>query len=134
MDVEYLSPWIHQEYTFRHRNACRTPAECEQEYLTSRKEYIDPRKTQDQGLSLWSGSTESKTLDYQRTNPRGYQIVRTHTKETTVIEDLASPNHQQHPVQDASSKQQTKQKYQPNHHQAGLPPHSEEKQRNKNSA
>jgi len=23
----YLSPQIHQEYTFRHRNACRTPAE-----------------------------------------------------------------------------------------------------------
>ena len=37
---------------------------------------------------------DSKTLDYQRTNPRGYQIVRTHTKETTVIQDPASPNHQ----------------------------------------
>ena len=48
----------------------------------------------DQALSLWSGSTASKTLDYQRTNPREYQIVRTHTKETTWIQDLASPNHQ----------------------------------------
>jgi len=28
------------------------------------------------------------------------------------------------PVQDASSKQQTKQKYKPNHQQTGLPPHS----------
>ena len=37
----------------------------------------------DQALSLWSGSTDSKTLDNQRTNPRKYQIVRTHTKETT---------------------------------------------------
>ena len=37
----------------------------------------------DQAPSLWSGSTDSKTLDYQRTNPREYQIVRTHTKETT---------------------------------------------------
>ena len=37
----------------------------------------------DQVLSLWSGSTDSKTLDYQRTNPREYQIVRTHTKEVT---------------------------------------------------
>ena len=37
----------------------------------------------DQVLSLWSGSTDSKTLDYQRTNPREYQIVRTHTKKTT---------------------------------------------------
>ena len=35
-----------------------------------------------QALSLWSGSTDSKTLGYQRTNPREYQIVRTHTEET----------------------------------------------------
>ena len=41
--------------------------------------------TRDQALNLWSGSTDSKTLDYQRTNPREYQIVRTHTKETTCI-------------------------------------------------
>ena len=50
--------------------------------------------TRDQTLSLWSGSTDSKTLDYQRINPMEYQIVRTHTKETTWIQDLASPNHQ----------------------------------------
>ena len=31
------SPWIHQEYTFRHRSAYRTPAESGQEYLTSGK-------------------------------------------------------------------------------------------------
>ena len=37
----------------------------------------------DQSLSLWSHSTDSKTLDYQGTNPREYQIVITHTKETT---------------------------------------------------
>ena len=30
--------------TFRHRSACRTPAESRKEYLTSGKEYIDPRK------------------------------------------------------------------------------------------
>ena len=48
----------------------------------------------DQALSLWSGSTDSKILAYQKTNPRGYHIVRTHTKETTGIQDLASPNHQ----------------------------------------
>ena len=41
--------------------------------------------TRDQALNLWSGSTESKTLDYQRTNPREFQMVRTHTKETTGI-------------------------------------------------
>ena len=39
--------------------------------------------TRDQALSLWTGSTDSKTLDYQRTNPREDQIVRTHTNETT---------------------------------------------------
>ena len=54
-----------------------------EEYLTSREVYIEPRKTRDQTLSLWSGSTDSKTLDYQRTNPQEYQIVRTRTKETT---------------------------------------------------
>ena len=41
-------------------------------------------------------------------------------------------------MQDASSKQQTRQKYKPNHHQTGLSPHSalplEERQTNKNSA
>ena len=41
----HLSPQIHQEYTFRHRSACRTPVESGQEYLTSGKEYIEPRKT-----------------------------------------------------------------------------------------
>ena len=58
--------------------------------------------TRDQAPRLWSGNTDSKTLDYQRTNPKEYQIVRTHTKEITGthtkgitgIQDLASPNHQ----------------------------------------
>ena len=67
--------------------------------------------------------------------------MRAYTKETTRIKDPSSPNHQQHPVQDASSKQQTKQRNKSNHQQIGLPPHSaspsEEKQtskqRNKNS-
>ena len=39
--------------------------------------------TRDQALSLWSGSTDSKTLDYQRVNPKEYQTVRTPTKEIT---------------------------------------------------
>ena len=42
----HLSPRIHQEYTFIHRSACRPPAESGQEYLTSGKKYIEPRKTQ----------------------------------------------------------------------------------------
>ena len=41
----HLSPQIHQEYTFRHRSACNTPAESCLEYLTSGKEYIEPHKT-----------------------------------------------------------------------------------------
>ena len=44
---------------------------------------VPATNNRDQALGLWSGSTHSKTLDYQRTNPRAYQIVRTHTKETT---------------------------------------------------
>ena len=38
----YLSPWIHQEYTFTPRSDCRPPAESRQEYLTTGKEYIEP--------------------------------------------------------------------------------------------
>ena len=41
-----------------------------------------PTQTRDQVLSLWSGSTDFKTPDYKRTNPRENQIVRTYTKET----------------------------------------------------
>ena len=41
----HLSPRIHQEYTFRHRSACRIPAESRQEYLTRGKEYIELDKT-----------------------------------------------------------------------------------------
>ena len=56
----------------------------------------------DQALSLWTGSTDSKTLNYQTTpNLMDYQIVRTPTKAITCIQDSASPNY--HPVQDASS-------------------------------
>ena len=33
----HLSPRIHQEYSFRHRSACRTPADSGQMYLTSGK-------------------------------------------------------------------------------------------------
>ena len=40
MDVECISSRIQQEYTFRHRTACRTPAERGQEYLSSGKKNI----------------------------------------------------------------------------------------------
>ena len=67
--------------------------------------------------------------------------MRTHTKEIAQIQDLASSKHQYYPVQDASSKQQTKPKYKPKHQQTGLPPQSAlpirgktNKETNKNSA
>ena len=41
----HLSPWIHQEHTFRHRSESRTSAKRGQEYLPIRKEYINPCKT-----------------------------------------------------------------------------------------
>ena len=47
--------------------------------------------TRDQALNLWIGSTDSKILDYQRTNPREYQIVLTSTKETNWVQDQATP-------------------------------------------
>ena len=39
------SPWIHQEYTFRHRSACGTPAVSGQEDLASEKDCIEPCET-----------------------------------------------------------------------------------------
>ena len=47
--------------------------------------------TRDQTLSLWSGNTDSKTLDYQRTNPREYKIVRTHTRKPFVYKTWHHP-------------------------------------------
>ena len=44
---------------------------------------VIPTDCGDQALSLWSVSTDSKTLDYRTTSPLTYQIVRTHRKETT---------------------------------------------------
>ena len=43
---------------------------------------------QSQALSLWSGSTASKTLDYQRTNPSRYQIMK--ESESEVIQSCAT--------------------------------------------
>ena len=44
MDVEYIFLHGFIRDTFTHRRACRTLAESRQEYLTSRKKYIDPHK------------------------------------------------------------------------------------------
>ena len=81
-------------------------------------------------MSLWSGSTDSKAIDYERINPREYQIVRTHTRKLTqrkLTQRMPRPGITQPPVApctDVSSEQQTKQKYKPNHQQTGLPPYS----------
>ena len=50
--------------------------------------------------------------------------MRTYIKATTCIQHPVAHNCQQHPVQDASSKQKSTQKYNPNHQQTGLPHHS----------
>ena len=42
----HLSPRTHQEHTFRHTSARRTPAECVQGDLTGGKESVEPRETQ----------------------------------------------------------------------------------------
>ena len=64
--------------------------------------------TRDQALSLQNRGNDSKTLDHQRTNPREYQIVRTHTKETIGKQDLASPNHRQQPMHPHLNNKQNK--------------------------
>ena len=58
-----LSPWIHQGYIFRHRRACRTPAESRQEDLISGKEYIEPRKT------WYAEGTRGKNTSIGKTGP-----------------------------------------------------------------
>ena len=51
-----------------------------------------PFPSSDQALSLWSGSADSKTLDYQRTHdPREYQIMRTSTKPPRVYKTQHHP-------------------------------------------
>ena len=57
----HLSPQMHQKYTFRHKSACRMPGESGQEYLTRRKEYIDPRKTQQEEETRGKNGSVSRT-------------------------------------------------------------------------
>ena len=69
--------WKHHREKLELREG-KTPEKAQEQNLNHRVELF-----RDQALSCWSGSTDSKTLDYQRTNPREYQIVRTHAEETT---------------------------------------------------
>ena len=59
----HLSPQIHKEYTLRHRSTCRTPAESGQDYLTSGKEYKEPRKIQ------YDEGTRGRNRSVSRTGP-----------------------------------------------------------------
>ena len=52
---------MHQEHTFRHRSAGRTPAESGQEYLTSGQECIEPCKIQ-WGKGTGAGLGETRVL------------------------------------------------------------------------
>ena len=91
--------------------------------------------TRDQALSLWSGSTDSKTLDYQRTNSREYQIVSTHTEETTWIQDPATSNTLcRMPHLNNKQKKNTNPIISRQDYSLTQPCLSEEKQTNKNSA
>ena len=80
-------------------------------------------------------STDSTSLEYQRTKPREYQIVRTHTKETTWIQDLASPNHSSRTphLNNKQNKNTSQVISRQDYHLTQLCP-SEEKQTNKNPA
>ena len=69
---------------------------------------------------------------------REYQIVRTHMDKTTWIQDLGSPNHQYHPVQEISSTPKNKTKIQTHHSRQDYhltqPCPSEGKQANKQNS
>ena len=80
--------------------------------------------TRGHALSLWSGNTDTKIQDYQRTpNPGEYQIVRTHTKATM----YTRPNITHLPVAPCAEcliQTANKTKIQTQHHQMRLPLHS----------
>ena len=62
VDLEYIS--LHgyiRNMPSRHRSACRTPAESRKEDLTSRKEYVEPCKTQQDEGARGKSRIVSKT-------------------------------------------------------------------------
>ena len=89
--------------------------------------------TRNQALSLYSGSTDSRTLDYQRTNPREYQIVRTHQRKPLEYKIQHQPTTSSTLCR--MPHLNNKHKCKPNHQQTGLqltrPCPPEEKQTNK---
>ena len=92
----------------------------------------------DQALRLWSGSTDSKTLNYQRINPREYQVVRTHKNKTTWITDqyhlTTSSTLGRTPCLNNKQNKNTNPVISRQYYHLTQPCPSEEKQTNKNSA
>ena len=74
-------PWQYQWLQWQHQMSARLPVS----WFPSLKirlyhQTISEIIHWDQALSLWSGSTDSKTLNYQRTNTREYKIELTQRK------------------------------------------------------
>ena len=86
----------------------------------------DPMDCRLSGSSI-HGIFQAKVLEWgaiafsERTNPREYQIVRTHKKGNHLN---TRPSVTQPPVAPNASKQQTKQKYKLNHQRTGVPHYS----------
>ena len=80
VDVEYIS--LHGYIRNTHIQTQKCPQNTSWERRGVPDQWKRSTQTWGQILSLWGGSTDSKTPGYKRTNPREYQIVRTHTKET----------------------------------------------------
>ena len=105
----YVSVWL---FATLWTVACQVPLSMgfsRQEYWSGLP-FCSPGDVMDPGIESGSPAWQAGSSPPNR---KEYQIVRTHTKETTWTQDPASPHHQQQAVQDASSKQQTKQEYKP---------------------
>ena len=110
VDVEYITLHRYIRNTPSDTECMQSPCLEQRGVPDQQKRIYRPTQNSRSGPELQEWEHCTKTLEYQRTNPKGYQLVRTYTKETTVIQDQGSPNHPQQPVQDASSKQQSKNK------------------------
>ena len=91
----HLSPWMHQEYVFRHGRSLRTSAKPGQESLTTGKEYVDLCKTGcDEGRR---GQRVSRTGPAPRgrgteagTIPTSGQLFGTEEKHLRLLESAAA--------------------------------------------
>ena len=95
--------------------------ESESEVAQSCPTLSDPIDCSLPGCSV-HGISQARVLEWgaMRTNPMEYQIVRTHTKETTWTQDHTTTSSTLCRTPHLNNKQ----KYKPYHQQTGLPPHS----------